>query len=119
MSTGTAPHARRAGLRCAWLRTLVLLLALLVPGGAHAEAYAAPLTAAAGDSGAAAERPDLLDAALRPSAREVRRPVVRLRPASLPGPAPVRAASGRPGPAAVLPPPPSASHALACVVLRC
>ncbi|MCX4881962.1 MULTISPECIES: hypothetical protein [unclassified Streptomyces] len=102
----TARHLPRGH---AWLRTLVLLLALLVPG-AHAEVHATPV--------AAAETVgyDALDAALRPPAEAVRPAVAVLRPAPLPAPAPATPA-GRPRQAP--PRPPHALPALRTVVLRC
>ncbi|MCX4763302.1 hypothetical protein OG562_20475 [Streptomyces sp. NBC_01275] len=91
----------------AWLRVLVLLLALLATG-APVEASAAPVVA-----GEIAEY-DVLDAALRPVAGAPR-PVVPLRPAPLPGPAP-----GVPDRSAhASPRPPYALRALRTVVLRC
>ncbi|MCX5055898.1 hypothetical protein OG895_18870 [Streptomyces sp. NBC_00201] len=104
----TARHLPRGR---AWLRTLVLLLALLVPG-AHAEVHATPV--------AAAETVgyDALDAALRPPAEAVRRTVAVLRPAPRPIPAPAPATpAGRPRQAP--PRPPHALPALRTVVLRC
>lgn len=94
----------------ACLRTLVLLLALLVPG-AHAEVHAPP--------SAATEivEYDALDAAVRPAADALHRTVVALRPAPLPAPAPGTPADRRPLPAP--PRPPHALHALRSVVLRC
>lgn len=126
----------------AWLRVLVLLLALLVPG-AHAQAHALPVltgvvaggTAVPGASGAPgtsgssgssggpsgeiAEH-DVLDTALRPSARADRRGTVRQErqaPAPLPSSARgVRAACPpRPAPQG----PPYLSPLLRTVVLRC
>jgi hypothetical protein len=96
----------------AWLRTLVLLLALLVPG-THAELHAAP--------SAATEIVDYdaLDATLRPPADALRRTVVALRPSPLQAPAP-GAPADRPLPALPRPPHPlRALHALRSVVLRC
>ncbi|MGW3118090.1 hypothetical protein ACWDBW_13275 [Streptomyces sp. NPDC001107] len=93
----------------AWLRTLVLLLALLVPGS-HAELYAAP--------SAATEivEYDAPDAAVRPAADALHRTVVALRPAPL---------QARPldipadHPLTTPPRPPHALHAVRSVVLRC
>jgi hypothetical protein len=93
----------------AWLRVLVLLLALLVPG-AHAEAHATPVV-----SMQTAEY-DVLDAALRPSAPAVHRPVAPYRPALLPAPAP-EAPGARP--LAAPPRPPYALRSVRTVVLRC
>ncbi|MEU9437895.1 hypothetical protein [Streptomyces sp. NPDC048252] len=91
-----------------WLRTLVLLLALLVPG-ATAEVSATPVAAAE-----LAEY-DVLDTALRP-APCAHRPAAPLRPAALPAPAPgVPVDPPRPAPHR----PSYALHALRTVVLRC
>ena len=101
--------ARRLPRSRVWLRALVLLLALLVPG-AHAEAHAASAV-----SVQSAEY-DVLDTALQPPAHAVHRPAVPLRPAPLPARAP-GVPEGRPLPA---PPGPSyALHTVRCVVLRC
>ncbi|MER5196270.1 hypothetical protein ACWD3J_23905 [Streptomyces sp. NPDC002755] len=90
-----------------WLRTLVLLLALLVPGAAT-EVAAAPVAAEVAEY-------DVLDTALRP-APCAHRPAALRRPAPLPDPAP-GAPADRPRPA---PHRPSyALHALRTVVLRC
>ncbi|MGF0174876.1 hypothetical protein ACQF36_31600 [Streptomyces sp. Marseille-Q5077] len=108
----TASTARRHSRSRAWLRVLVLLLALLVPG-AHAQAHALPVTA--GISGEVAEH-DVLDTALRPAARADRRNAVRARPAPPPRPAPGAAPAPR-----SCPPPgqPYVPHILRTVVLRC
>ncbi|WP_031484323.1 hypothetical protein [Streptomyces bicolor] len=102
-----------------WLRALVLLLALLVPG-AHAQAHAVP--AVLGVSGEAAEH-DVLDTALRPPARADRRSTARRRgPAPTPTPMPVPVpAPGVPArlSAAAPPRPPYVPHILRTVVLRC
>ncbi|MCX5369504.1 hypothetical protein OG613_22460 [Streptomyces sp. NBC_00015] len=91
-----------------WLRTLVLLLALLVPGAA-AEVSATPVAAAE-----LAEY-DVLDTPLRP-APCAHRTAAPLRPAALPAPAPgVPADPPRPAPHR----PSYALHALRTVVLRC
>ncbi|MDO0913638.1 hypothetical protein QQM39_23200 [Streptomyces sp. DT2A-34] len=108
--------ARRPLLSHAWLRVLVLLLALLVPG-AHTQVHAVPLAAgASGASGELAEH-DALDTLLRPLARPDRRNTVRLRPAPLPKQAPpgVSACLARPAP----PRPPYVPYILRTVVLRC
>lgn len=87
----------------AWLRVLVVLLALLMPGAA---AELSPTPVAAADT----VEYDVHDSALRP-APCVHRPAAPLRPAPLPAPA------DRP-----LPAPPGLSyalHALRTVVLRC
>ena len=93
----------------AWLRVLVLLLALLVPVS-HAEAHTAPVVSAE-----LAEL-DVLDTVLRPSARGADRHVVPARPATLPAPVP-GVPQSRPLPAP--PRPPYALHTLRTVVLRC
>ncbi|MDC0772421.1 hypothetical protein [Streptomyces sp. HD] len=108
----TARHLPRSR---TWLRILVLLLALLVPG-AHAHAHAVP--AAAGVSGEAAAEQDVLDTILRPPARTDRRTPVRLRlpappPQPAPGVAPARPAHTAP------PRPPYVPEILRTVVLRC
>lgn len=124
----TASTARRRSRSRAWLRVLVLLLALLVPG-AHTQAHAA-LPTAAGVSGSSvpsgelAEH-DVLDTVLRPSARPDRRSTTRPgRPG--PGPLPRAARDARPCPARPAPPRPSYAshlprlpHVLRTVVLRC
>ncbi|MFG2554487.1 hypothetical protein [Streptomyces sp. NPDC048581] len=97
-----------------WLRVLVLLLALLVPG-AHAQAHAVPAMAA-GVSGEAAAEHDALDTVLRPPARTDRRTTVR--PCSTPPPKPAPSVPARlshPAP----PRPPYVPHILRTVVLRC
>ncbi|MGW0610231.1 hypothetical protein [Streptomyces sp. NPDC002788] len=71
--------------RPAWLRVLVLLLALLVPG-AHAEAHTGPPATVSGESTTVVC--DLLDTAPRPSPRGSRRTAVAPRPAPPPGPGP-------------------------------
>ena len=99
-----------------WLRILVLLLALLVPG-THAQAHALPTVAEI--SGEAAEQ-DVLDTVLRPPARTDRRGPVRLRPAPLPKPAPgAPACHPPPHPHSAPPRPPYVPHILRTVVLRC
>ncbi|MFF4399976.1 hypothetical protein [Streptomyces sp. NPDC001480] len=100
----------------AWLRVLVLLLALAVPG---AQTQAAPMTSAPPGSAVASGETveyDLLEPALRPPPCSVHRAGVPLRPASLPDPAP-----GHPRGRSLPPPlrPPHASHTLRSVVLRC
>ncbi|MES4887138.1 hypothetical protein [Streptomyces sp. NPDC096012] len=93
-----------------WLRVLVLLLALWVPG-AHVQAQAASVSAA----GETAEH-DGLDTALRPVSRVVHRADVPERPAPLPDPA-----SGRPAahPCPAAPGVPYAPALPRTVVLRC
>lgn len=98
-----------------WLRTAVLLLALLVPG-THTGAHALPLTVGVHENGGTAAECDLLDSALRPVTRVSRRPVTAARPVPE-RPAPPGRAAHRPHPA---PPAPSYSlHHLRSVVLRC
>lgn len=118
----TASTARCRPRSRAWLRVLVLLLALLVPG-AHAQAHALPAVAGvsgtAGTPGEVAEH-DVLDTVLRPPARADRRGAVRRalpRPGTPPKPTPcvVRADLTPPAP----PRPPYLSHVLRTVVLRC
>ncbi|MGW1953447.1 hypothetical protein ACWCPI_11890 [Streptomyces sp. NPDC001920] len=96
----------------AWLRVLVLLLALLVPG-AHALTPAVPVVA--GALGEAAEH-DTLDTALRPPARADRRRTAGLSPTPRPGQPPCaparRTPPAPPGPPYVPPRPRT-------VVLRC
>ncbi|AGS70514.1 hypothetical protein [Streptomyces collinus] len=95
-----------------WLRVLVLLLALWVPG-AHVQATTAPAPAA---SAGAAEH-DVLDSLLRPPARALHQPGAadRAAPPADP-PVPARPA---PGPRPAVPLPPSAVPLLRTVVLRC
>ncbi|MEU7060142.1 hypothetical protein [Streptomyces sp. NPDC046197] len=113
----TAPHTRPATGRCACLRVLVLLLALLVPG-MHAEAHAVPVVVVACESGGTAAEQDVLDAVLRPPVRDTAGAVTALRPAPLSDRPQARAADHPPVPA-----PPTAPYrrllALCCVVLRC
>ncbi|BCM68214.1 MULTISPECIES: hypothetical protein [Streptomyces] len=94
-----------------WLRVLVLLLALWVPG-AHVPAQAVPDPVVAAET---AEQ-DVLDTALRPAARAVHQTDAPERRAPLPDPAPARPAA-RPGPAA--PRAPYTTPLLRTVVLRC
>lgn len=111
--------ARRPLRSRAWLRVLVLLLVLLVPG-AHAQAHATPMASvASGSSGSPGEvaEHDVLDTVLRPPARPDRRTTVRLRPAPLPKPAPPGVRGCPPSPAP--PRPPHVPHILRTVVLRC
>jgi hypothetical protein len=105
--------ARRLPHSPGWLRTLVLLLALLVPG-APVQAHEAPVAAVGEITGY-----DVLDTALRPPARAVHRPAVPLRPAARQETCP-----GTPGdhPVPALPRPPyvlPVLPALRSVVLRC
>ncbi|MEU0028824.1 hypothetical protein [Streptomyces sp. NPDC006335] len=93
-----------------WLRALVLLLALLVPG-AHVQAHTMPPVPA----GEIVEY-DVLDTALRPPARTVHRAAVPLRP--VPWPETVPGVSADP-PVPAPPRPPYALPALRSVVLRC
>ncbi|MET9970313.1 hypothetical protein ABZZ80_31475 [Streptomyces sp. NPDC006356] len=120
----TASTARRPSRSRAWLRVLVLLLALLVPG-AHAQAHAtAPPTASFGSSGELAEH-DVLDTVLRPPARPDRRSAASPGRRG-PGPLPRSARDARPCPARHAPPRPTYDshlpplpHLLRTVVLRC
>ncbi|MFF5984933.1 hypothetical protein ACFY78_39450 [Streptomyces olindensis] len=99
----------RGSRRSAWLRVLVLLLVLLVPG-AHAEAHTAPTATVPGES--TTVECDVLDTAPRPPARAA----VPLRPAPLPVPGPARTAQ-HPVPA---PPDPRPDpRPLRSEVLRC
>ncbi|MFI1164771.1 hypothetical protein ACH4UM_14405 [Streptomyces sp. NPDC020801] len=115
----TASHARRAARRSACLRVLVPLfvlpLALLVPG-VHAEAHAAPVTVMAGQAGGTSAEQDVLDAGLRPPARDGRRAVVPPRPAPLSDPAPAPAGRQAAAPAQCAP---HGRHTLRSMVLRC
>ncbi|WP_432198539.1 hypothetical protein [Streptomyces sp. bgisy027] len=100
----------RSRSRLTWLRVLVLLLALLVPG-AHAQAHALPPVATA----EIAEQ-DVLDTALRPVARAERRIFVWQRPGPPPEPA-----TGTPAGTRRCAPsrPPYVPHIVRTVVLRC
>ncbi|MFE9453074.1 hypothetical protein [Streptomyces sp. NPDC006739] len=99
-----------------WLRALMLLLALLVPG-AHAEPPTAPAVAM---EGIGYDGPE--DAALRPPAQVS---AVTPRPSPLPRPtsgdtAPASRAAPLPPSSSSSPKPPHARlPALRCVVLRC
>ncbi|MEU9167087.1 hypothetical protein AB0D34_04695 [Streptomyces sp. NPDC048420] len=99
--------ARRLPPSRTWLRTLVLLLALLVP--------VAPVHAAEAHVVAAGEiiEYDLLDTALRPPARVVHQPAVSLRPAPRQETCPRAHRPPRPSR------PPYAPPAPRSVVLRC
>ncbi|MET9819529.1 hypothetical protein [Streptomyces sp. NPDC006355] len=103
----------RGSRRSAWLRVLVLLLALLVPG-AHAEAHTAPAAGVPGES--TIVECDVLDAAPRPAARAARRAPVPLRPTPFPRPGPARTAQP---PVPVPPTPPHDPRPLRSEVLRC
>ncbi|MFJ9633179.1 hypothetical protein ACIRU8_36285 [Streptomyces sp. NPDC101175] len=95
----------------AWLRALVLLLALLVPG-THAEPRATPLASSVETTPIEYDALDTATAVLRPSCPAVPRP------APLPRPAPASPAPG----ARPLPAPPGASYTLRAqrtVILRC
>ncbi|WP_369188958.1 hypothetical protein [Streptomyces sp. R08] len=112
MSTRVRPAHRLPRSR-AWLRALVLLLALLVPG-THAELRATPAASASVET---TVEYDVLDtaAALRPvGPLAVRRPTAPLRPAPAPA---SRAPLARSFPAP--PSPPYTLRALRTVVLRC
>ncbi|MDQ1046859.1 hypothetical protein [Streptomyces sp. V4I2] len=108
--TALGPARRRA-----WLRVLVLLLALFVPG-AHAGAQTVPASAVAAEGGSAVFEYDVLDTVLRPVTRGSGRPVAPLRPAPFPQ-APPATPAARPLP--VPPRTPPALRALRSVVLRC
>ncbi|MFF6913386.1 hypothetical protein [Streptomyces sp. NPDC012466] len=99
--------------RNTWLRVLVLLLALLVPG-AHAEAHAGPTATVSGES--TTVECDVLDSALRPPARGSRRTAVPLSPAPLRAPGPAYTAHHC---VAVPPSPPYDPRPLRSEVLRC
>ncbi|MGW7816593.1 hypothetical protein ACWGLF_00390 [Streptomyces puniciscabiei] len=103
--TGSFPRGRT------WLRVLVLLLALWVPG-AHVQAEAAPAL------GASAETfdHDVLGTLLRPPAHAVHRADAPERPAPLPDPVPARPAAR---PCCGTPRVPYALPLLRTVVLRC
>ncbi|MFB8771916.1 hypothetical protein [Streptomyces broussonetiae] len=106
----------RPARRHAWLRVLVLLLALCVPG-THAEAPTTPPVAVSvpgGEGGGLGTETDSSDPALRAPGRAADRPVVRRRPARPPLPAPGRDSRG-----AVPPSPPYGLRSLRCVVLIC
>ncbi|MFJ4523941.1 hypothetical protein ACIP4Y_23810 [Streptomyces sp. NPDC088810] len=103
--SSSAPRSRT------WLRVLVLLLALWVPG-AHLSAQAAPYLAVTAET---AEH-EGLDSALRPPFRAVHRADVPEHPAPLPAAAPARPAA-RPCPA--VPRVPDTTPLLRTVVLRC
>ncbi|CAL9308022.1 hypothetical protein ABZ568_12420 [Streptomyces olindensis] len=113
MSPAPQPVPRGSRRRSAWLRVLVLLLALLVPG-AHAEAHTGPTATVPGESTTVVC--DVLDTAPRPPARASRRAAVPLRPAPLQGPGPAPTAQ-HPVPA---PPDPRPDpRPLRSEVLRC
>ncbi|MGI5456130.1 hypothetical protein ACQEWB_23760 [Streptomyces sp. CA-249302] len=101
--------ARRLPPSRVWLRVLVLLFALLLPG-VHTEVHATPVASVE------TVEYDVLDVAVRPPADAVRRAAVPLRPAAVPAPAPT-ATRGRPRQAP--PVPPYTLRALRTVVLRC
>ncbi|MEU3489704.1 hypothetical protein [Streptomyces massasporeus] len=104
----------RSPRRHAWLRVLVLLLALLVPG-AHTEAHTGWTAGVSGES--TTVECDLLDTALRPPARTARRTAaVPLSPDPLPGPGPVSTAQH---PVPVPPSPRLDPRPLRSEVLRC
>jgi hypothetical protein len=102
----STPHPVR---RYPWLRVLVLLLALLVPG-AHTETPMAPV--AAGET----IEYDVLDTPLRPPGHAAHRAAAPTRPAPSPAPAPV-VPRGRSLPTA--PRTPYSLLTLRTVVLRC
>ncbi|GGX15714.1 hypothetical protein [Streptomyces lomondensis] len=103
----------RAPRRNAWLRVLVLLLALLVPG-AHAATHTGPAATVPGES--TTVEYDAFDTALRLPARTARRTPVPLRPAPLPAPGPASTARL---PVPVPPSPPHDPRPLRSEVLRC
>ncbi|MGX1131710.1 hypothetical protein RKD49_003900 [Streptomyces glaucescens] len=94
-----------------WLRVLVLLLALLIPGS-HVEATGMPVAA-----GEVAEA-DLVVAAPRPVAHRARRAAVPEPPVRAGEAGPARCLPGR-LPAAPPPAPPYTLRTLRSVVLRC
>ncbi|MGW6542542.1 hypothetical protein ACWGBH_06765 [Streptomyces massasporeus] len=104
----------RSPRRHAWLRVLVLLLALLVPG-AHAEAHTGWTAGVTGES--TTVECDVLDTTLRPPARTARRTAtVPLSPDPLPGPGPASTAQH---PVPVPPTPRLDPRPLRSEVLRC
>ncbi|MFG2808646.1 MULTISPECIES: hypothetical protein [Streptomyces] len=104
----------RSPRRHAWLRVLVLLLALLVPG-AHAEAHTGWTAGVSGEN--TTVECDLLDTALRLPARTARRTAaVPLSPAPLRGPGPASTAQH---PVPVPPTPRLDPRPLRSEVLRC
>ncbi|MFG3717500.1 hypothetical protein ACGF8D_06780 [Streptomyces massasporeus] len=104
----------RSPRRHAWLRVLVLLLALLVPG-THAEAHTGWAAGVSGES--TTVECDLFDTALRPPARTARRTTaVPLSFAPLPGPGPAPTAQH---PVPVPPTPRLDPRPLRSEVLRC
>ncbi|MFV0134978.1 hypothetical protein ACLGIH_17395 [Streptomyces sp. HMX87] len=113
------PHATaRAGVRSAWLRALVLLLALLVPGmPAQVQSSPAAVVSAESGGGPVLEY-ETVDTALRAPARAPRRRSAPRRPAPVPAaPAPARTV-----PRLVAEPPPGPPYSLRglrSVVLRC
>ncbi|MFB6850321.1 hypothetical protein ACFCXS_36530 [Streptomyces sp. NPDC056373] len=111
--TPTPRPAPRGPRRHAWLRVLVLLLALLVPG-AHAEAHSGWTAPVSGEN--TTVECDLLDTALRPPARGVRRVAAPPAPAPLPNPGPAHATqrSVRVPPSAPHGPRPPRSEVLRC-----
>ncbi|WP_405861978.1 hypothetical protein OG407_27210 [Streptomyces sp. NBC_01515] len=97
----------------AWLRALVLLLALLVPG-THADVRATPVASSSVETTIEYDLLDTAAAAPRPLSLTVHRPAVPLRPA--PGTA-SSASRVRSFPAPARPP--YTLRALRTVVLRC
>ena len=110
MSTRVSP-ARHLPRSHAWLRALVLLLTLLVPG-TDTEMRAMPVASSVETT----IEYDVLDpaAALRPSSLAVHRPTAPLRPAPAPAPHDPEV-----GPLPAPPRPPYTLRALRTVVLRC
>lgn len=103
-TTRSLPRSR------AWLRALVLLLALLVPGTHAAEVRAAPVASSA-ESGVEYDVLDTAAAALRPLSLTINRATAPLRPATAPT-SQVHTFPAPPWPSYIL-------RALRTVVLRC
>ncbi|MFC3573351.1 hypothetical protein ACFOZ0_08710 [Streptomyces yaanensis] len=110
-----SPHAPRTTCRHAWLRVLVVLVALLA-AGAHTEAVAAESGAVSAAQSCGAEH-DILDTALRPGVPPGHRVAAPLRPAPRRDAGP-SAPAGFP-PALARAPHCPALHSLRTVVLRC
>ncbi|MEV6506361.1 hypothetical protein [Streptomyces sp. NPDC051642] len=112
MSTRVSPAGHLARSR-AWLRALVLLLALLVPG-THAEMRATPVASSSVETTIEYDVLDTAAAALRPLSLAVHRPAAP--PCPAPGPAtPAPRVRSFPAP----PRSPYTLRALRTVVLRC
>ncbi|MEU6222087.1 hypothetical protein [Streptomyces sp. NPDC047042] len=108
-----APYASCVVRRGVWLRVLVLLLALFLPGTAAHCAAAESVV-----SGAAAAEHDVLDTALRLPGRSGHRPVVPLRPVPRPPLSARHPATTAAHPLPVQPPRPE-PRIPRSVVLRC